>query len=183
MQESPFISNESREHQMTVITHSDIRVLLSQLSLLRIENEGLRHQLDRDRDQRMPAELKWLIYFRVPAQEEARASKKRVLAIVREGLVALLAKDPSFRTRECATSWAAQEHSNWQAFRIDYVGYKLVAFRAAMKAAHADAQVPANDVRTTQPSSVTLYRQLPEVPPLFTGTLEELVTALRLFIP
>ena len=48
-----------------------------------------------------------------------------------------------------------------------------------MKAAHADAQVPANEVRTTQPSSVTLYRQLPEVPPLFTGTLEELVAALR----
>ena len=111
-----------------------------------------------------------------------------MLAIVRDGLVDLLAKDPAFRTRECATSWAAQEHPNWQAFRIDYVGFNLTAFRAAMKAAHADAQVPANEVRTTQPPSVTLYRQLPEVPPLFTGTLEELAAALRdamerIFIP
>ena len=97
----------------------------------------------------MPAELKWLIYFRVPAQGQARAWKARVLAIVRVGLEALLAKDPSFRTRECATFWASQEHPNWQAFRIDYVGFKLAAFRATMKAAHADAQVPANAVRTT----------------------------------
>ena len=106
----------------------------------------------------MAAELKWLIYFRVPAQEQAGALKGRVLAIVRDGLVALLAKDPAFRTRECATSWAAQEHPDWQAFRIDYVGFKLAVFRAAMKAAHADAQVPANEVRTTQPPAVTLYR-------------------------
>ncbi len=55
----------------------------------------------------MPTELKWLIYFRAPA------SKAQVLAIVREGLAALLAKDPSFRTRECATFWVAQERPNW----------------------------------------------------------------------
>ena len=121
----------------------------------------------------MHNELKWLIYFRAPA------SKAQVLAIVREGLVALLAKDLSFGTRECATFWAAQERSNWQAFRIDYVGFKLAAFRAAMKAAHAEAQLPANAVRTTQPPSVALYRQLPEVPPLFSGTLEELAAALQ----
>ena len=121
----------------------------------------------------MPAELKWLIYFRAPA------TKAQVLAVVREGLVLLFAKDPSFRGRECATFWAAQGRSNWQAFRIDYVGFKLAAFRAAMKAAHADAQVPANAVRTTQPPSVTLYRQLPDVPPLSTGTLEELAGALQ----
>ncbi len=121
----------------------------------------------------MPTELKWLIYFRAPAL------KAQVLAIVREGLVALFAKDPSFRTRECATFWAAQEHPNWQAFRIDYVGFKLAAFRAAMKAALANAQLPDNAVRTTQPPSVALYRQLPEVPPLSTGTLEELAAALR----
>ena len=121
----------------------------------------------------MPAELKWLIYFRAPA------SKAQVLAVVRAGLEALLAKDPSFRGHECAASWAAQERPDWQAFRIDYVGFKLAAFRAAMKAAHADAQLPANTVRTTQPPSVTLYRQLPEVPPLSTGTLEELAGALQ----
>ena len=40
-----------------------------------------------------PAELKWLIYFRAPA------AKAQVLAVVREGLGALLAKDPSFRAR------------------------------------------------------------------------------------
>jgi len=91
----------------------------------------------------MHNELKWLIYFRAPA------SKAQVLAIVREGLVALLAKDLSFGTRECATFWATQERPNWQAFRIDYVGFKLVTFRAAMKAAHTDAQLPVNAVRTT----------------------------------
>ena len=121
----------------------------------------------------MPAELKWLIYFRAPA------TKAQVLAVVREGLVLLFAKDPSFRRRECATFWAAQERPDWQAFRVDYVGFKLAAFRAAMKAAHANAQLPANDVRTTQPPSVTLYRQLPHVPPLSTGTLEELAGALQ----
>ena len=66
-----------------------------------------------------------------------------------------------------------------QAFRVDYVGFKLAAFRTAMKAAHAAAQLPANAVRTTQPPSVALYRQLPEVPPLFSGTLEELAAALQ----
>ena len=48
-----------------------------------------------------------------------------------------------------------------------------------MKAAHADAQLPANAVRTTQPPSVSLYRQLPQVPPLSTGTMEELASGLR----
>ena len=102
-----------------------------------------------------------------------------MLAVVRAGLDLLLAKDPSFRGHECATFWAAQERPDWQAFRIDYVGFKLTAFRAAMKAAHADAQLPGNAVRTTQPPSVSLYRQLPQVPPLFSGKLEELATALR----
>ena len=132
-----------------------------------------------------PAELKWLIYFR----GHDRFLRAQVLAIVREGLEALLAKDPAFRMYECATSWAAQECPNWQAFRIDYVGFKLVAFRTAMKAAHADAQLAADAVvRTTQPPSVSLYRQMPDVPPLFAGTLEELAAALRdamerVFIP
>ena len=48
-----------------------------------------------------------------------------------------------------------------------------------MKAALADARVPVNAVRTTQPPSVVLYRQLPEVPPLSTGTLEELASTLQ----
>ena len=48
-----------------------------------------------------------------------------------------------------------------------------------MKAAHADAQVPIHEVRTTQPPSVALYRQVPQVLPLFTGTLEELAAALE----
>ena len=102
-----------------------------------------------------------------------------MLSIVREGLTALFTKDPSFRGRECATFWVAQEHPSWQAFRIDYVGFKLAAFRTVMKAALADAELPANAVRTTQPPSVVLYRQLPEVPPLSTGTLEELAGALQ----
>ena len=102
-----------------------------------------------------------------------------MLAVVRAGLDLLLAKDPSFRGHECATSWAAQERPDWQAFRIDYVGFKLTAFRAAMKAAHADAELPGNAVRTTQPTSVSLYRQLPQVPPLFSGKLEDLAAALR----
>ena len=59
--------------------YPEFRALQSQLSHLRIENEGLRRQLDCEsrRDQRIPAELKWLIYFRAPA------SKAQVLAIVR----------------------------------------------------------------------------------------------------
>ena len=121
----------------------------------------------------MPNELKYLLYFRAPA------TKAHVLAIVREGLVALFAKDPLFRARECATFWAAQERPDWQAFRIDYVGFNLAAFRTAMKAALADAQVPANAVRTTQPPKVALYRQVPGGPPLSTGTLEELAAALQ----
>jgi len=91
----------------------------------------------------------------------------------------LLAKDPSFRGHECAAFWAAQERPDWQAFRIDYVGFKLTSFRRVMKAAHANAQLPDNAVRTTQPPSVSLYRQLPEVPSLFSGTLEELAVALQ----
>ena len=102
-----------------------------------------------------------------------------MLTVVQEGLAVLFAKDPSFRGRECATFWTAQERSGWQAFRIDYVGHKLAAFRTAMKAAYSAARLPASEVRTTQPASVTLYRQLPPVPPLFTGTLEELAGALR----
>ena len=121
----------------------------------------------------MPAELKYLMYFRAPA------TKAQVLAIVRDGLAALFAKDPLFRARECATFWAAQERPNWQAFRINYVGFKLAAFRAAMKTAHADAHGPIHEVRTTQPPNVALYRQVPEVLPLFTGTLEELAAALQ----
>ena len=117
--------------------------------------------------------MKWLLYFRAPA------SKAQVLAVVRAGLVALFTKDPSFCGRECATFWAVQERSDWQAFRIDYVGHKLAAFRAAMKVAYATARLPAREVRTTQPPSVTLYRQLPQVPPLFAGTLEELADALQ----
>ena len=102
-----------------------------------------------------------------------------MLAVVRAGLAALFAKDPSFRGRECATFWAAQERPDWQAFRIDYVGFNLAAFRTVMKAALADAELPASAVRTTQPPSVALYRQLPEVPPVSTGTLEELAGALQ----
>ena len=102
-----------------------------------------------------------------------------MLTVVRTGLELLLVKDSSFRRHECATFWAAQESSDWQAFRIDYVGFKLAAFRTAMKAAHANAELPANAVRTTQPPSVSLYRQLPEVPPLFSGRLEDLAAALR----
>ena len=48
-----------------------------------------------------------------------------------------------------------------------------------MKAAHADAHVPIHEVRTTQPPNVALYRQVPEVLPLFTDTLEELAGALQ----
>ena len=72
-----------------------------------------------------------------------------MLGIVRSGLAALFAKDPSFRGYSCATFWAAEELSDWCAFRIDYVGFKLAAFRTVMKAAHAEAQLPAKWVRTT----------------------------------
>jgi len=49
--------------------HPEFRALQSQIAHLRIENEGLRLELDRERrgEQRMPAELRWLIYFRAPA--------------------------------------------------------------------------------------------------------------------
>ena len=166
LQEPPHLSDQS----VLLRRHAEFRALQSQLAHLRIENEELRRQLDRGSRgvQRMPNELKWLLYFRAPI------SKAQVLAIVRSGLAALFAKDPSFRGYECATFWAAEELSDWRAFRIDYAGFKLAAFRTAMKAAHTEAQLPANRVRTTQPSSVALYRQLPEVPPLFAGTLEEL---------
>ena len=160
---------------MLLRSYPEFRALQSQLAHLRIENEELRRQLDRERrgDPRMPAELKWLIYFRAPA------TKAQVLAVVRAGLVALFAKDPSFRRRECATFWVAQEWPNWLAFRVDYLGHKIVTFRATMKAAHADAQLPAGEVRTTQPPHVSLYRQLPQPPPLFSGTMEELAGALQ----
>ena len=171
LQEPPHLSDQS----VLLHRHAEFRALRSQLAHLRIENEGLRRQLDNEgrRVQRMPNELKWLLYFRAPI------SKAQVLAIVRSGLAALFAKDPSFRGYECATFWAAEELSDWRAFRIDYAGFKLAAFRTAMKAAHAEAQLPANRVRTTQPPSVSLYRQLPQVPPLSTGTLEELAGALQ----
>ena len=103
----------------------------------------------------------------------------QVLAIVRDGLTALLAQDPSFRSYDCLTSWAAQEDSTWEAFRVDYVGANLKGFRAAMKKAYVTARLPASEVRTTQPATVALYRQLPPMPPLFTGTLEELAGALQ----
>ncbi len=104
----------------------------------------------------------------------------QVLAIVRDGLTALLAQDPSFRSYDCFTSWAAQEGSStWEAFRVDYVGANLKGFRAAMKKAYVTARLPASEVRTTQPASVALYRQLPPVPPLFAGPLEALASALQ----
>ena len=48
-----------------------VRALQSHLAHLQIENEGLRRQIDRERreGQRLPAELKWLIYFRAPASK------------------------------------------------------------------------------------------------------------------
>ena len=48
-----------------------------------------------------------------------------------------------------------------------------------MKVAYAAARLPAKEVRTTQPASVVLYRQLPQLPALFAGTLEELAAALQ----
>ena len=129
LQEPPHLSDQS----VLLRRHPEFRALQSQLSHLRIENEELRRQLDSHGIQRMPNELKWLIYFRAPA------SKAQVLAIVRSGLTALFAKNPSFRGCECATFWAAQELSDWRAFRVHYVGFKLAAFRAAMKAAHSEA--------------------------------------------
>ena len=75
--------------------YPEFRALQSQLAHLRVENEGLRRELDRENRgvQRMPNELKWLLYFRAPA------SKEQVLAVVRSGLAVLFAKDPSFRAR------------------------------------------------------------------------------------
>jgi len=48
-----------------------VRALQSHLAHLQIENEGLRRLIDRERreGQRLPAELKWLIYFRAPASK------------------------------------------------------------------------------------------------------------------
>ena len=84
-----------------------LRALQSQLAHLRIENEGMRRQLGRERrgDQRMPNELKWLIYFRAPTVsqlvheseragsasicDQKRLLKAQVLAIVHAGLEAL----------------------------------------------------------------------------------------------
>ena len=172
MQESPLLADRSA----LLARYPEFRALQSQVAHLRIENEELRRQLNRlirRGDQPAPAELKWLLYFREPAM------KAQVLAVVREGLVALFAKDPSFRGRECATFWVVQERPSWQAFRVDYLGHKIATFRATMKAAHADAQLPDGEVRTTQPPYVALYRQLPQLPPLFSGTLEELAGALH----
>ena len=120
---------------MLLRIHPEFRALKSQIAHLRIENKELRRQLDNEggRVQRMPNELKWLLYFRAPV------SKAQVLGIVRSGLAALFAKDPSFRGYACATFWAAEELSDWRAFRVHYVGFKLAAFRTAMKAAHAEA--------------------------------------------
>ena len=175
LQESPLVADLNSGESQLLRRYREFRNLQSQIAHLRAENEELRRQLrDHGIDQvPEPAELKWLIYFRAPA------SKAQVLSVVREGLAALFAREPSFRGRECATFWAAQERSGWQAFRVDYVGDKLAAFRTAMKAAYVQARLPASEVRTTQPPSVTLYRQLPQVPPLFTGTLEELAGALE----
>ena len=139
LQEPPHLSDQSVLPPKGVLQesgmrrHPEFRALQSQLAHLRIENEGLRRQLDSHGVQRMPNELKWLLYFRAPV------SKAQVLAIVRSGLTALFAKNPSFRGCECATFWAAQELSDWRAFRVHYVGFKLAAFRAAMKAAHSEA--------------------------------------------
>ena len=172
MREPPPISDQSQDRIQLLRRYPEFRALQSQNAHLRLENEELRkHILDLER--RVHAELKWLIYFREPA------SKAQVQAIVCEGLAALFAKEPMFRSYECATFWVAQERPDWKAFRIDYVGCRLVAFRAAMKVAHADAQMPAGTVRTTQPPSVSLYKQPPQVPPVFTGTLEELANALQ----
>ncbi len=145
LQESPLVADRSSDECQLLRKYREFRALQSQLAHLRVENAELRRQL-RDRGAAHapePAELKWLIYFRAPA------SKAQVLAVVREGLAALFAREPSFRGRECATFWAAQERSGWQAFRVDYVGHKLAAFRTAMKAAHAAARLPASEVRTT----------------------------------
>ena len=173
MQESPLLADRSA----ALARYPEFRALQSQAAHLRIENAELRRQVNRNRrgdgDEPAPAELKWLIYFRAPAM------KAQVLAVVREGLAWLFAQDPLFRGRECATFWVAQERPNWQAFRVDYLGHKIVTFRATMKAAHADAQLPAGEVRTTQPPHVSLYRQVPQPPPLFSGTLEELAGALQ----
>ena len=95
------------------------------------------------------------------------------------GLAALLARDASFGDRPCATSWAVQPGSDWRAFRVDYVGGKLVALRTAMKAALEAAQLPGAHVSTTQPARVTLFRQTPEVPTVFEGTLALLEIALH----
>jgi len=175
LQESPLVADLSSGESQLLRKYPEFRALQSQIAHLRVENAELRRQLRDHGIEQIPepAELKWLIYFRAPA------SKAQVLSVVREGLIALFARDSSFCGRKCATFWAAQEHSGWQAFRIDYAGTNLKAFRTAMKAAHAAARLPANEVRTTQPPSVTLYRQLPQVPPLFSGTLEELAGALQ----
>ena len=69
LQESPHFTDKSEDETVLLCRHPDLRALQSQLAHLRIENEELRRQLGRNRrgDQGMPAELKWLIYFRAPA--------------------------------------------------------------------------------------------------------------------
>ena len=106
-QASPLVAQELRAATLSLATdlssgesqllrrHPEFRALQSQIAQLRAENAELRRQL-RERGMEQvpaPAELKWLIYFRAPA------AKAQVLAVVREGLGALLAKDPSFRAR------------------------------------------------------------------------------------
>ena len=173
----------------------ECRPLRSENDGVRSENEELRGELarrervgggDRVRRRVNPrdmCELKWLIYFRASGSSASRGQdrvlKAQVLAVVRAGLEALFKTDPSFCDRECVTFWAAQQRPDWQAFRVDYVGFNLVAFRTGMKAALAESGLPADAVRTTQPPSVALYRQVPEVPPLFAGTLAELARALQ----
>ena len=120
-----------------------------------------------------PEDLKWLIYFRAPTSET------QVLALVRHGLVLLLARDPSFCGRESVTTWASQPGTDWRAFRVDFVGRNLAGFRATMKEAYVAARLNAKVVTTQQPPNVTMYRQLPKGPRLFRGTLEELEDALR----
>ena len=146
----------------------DLRRRLGQMELalaaLRREQEDIRVPV---------AELRWLLYFRAPT------ARQQVMAVVSAGLAALFARDPSFRGRQCATSYARQDGSAWEAFRVDFVGARLPVLRKAMKAALADAHLPPAEISTQQPPRVTLYRQLPELPPMFEGTLAELERALR----
>ena len=165
--------DDSRERAQREIQRLDSENagLRRQLGQMRLALEGMRRERE---DIRVPvAELKWLLYFKEPI------SRQQVMSIVSAGLAALFARDPSFRGRPCATSYAAQAGSDWRAFRVDFVGGRLVVLRKAMKAALANAHLPAAEIGTQQPPRVTLYRQPPELPPMFEGTLAELERALR----